>query len=533
MPDTPRVRVSVIVPVFRPGDGFDALIASLDDQTLDDGSFEVILCDDGSGEPTRARLAEVARTRPYVRVLTLPHTGWPGTPRNHGVEEARGEYVFFADQDDRLPPGALQHLCDYADQNASDVVVGRVVGDGRRIPQRIFRRDVPQATLGEDPLLELLTPHKLFRTAFLREHAIRFPDGRVRLEDHLFVMEAYFRARTVSILASEPCYVWVKEPGSASSSRIEPESYFPHLEAVLDLVEDNVPPGALRDTLLRHWYRGKVLKRIDAPRMLRYPAEYRERFLDVVVPLAQRRFGPGVEEGLALPLRVRSALLRADRRDELLRLAEFESALECVADVTAARWTRRGTLVLDVRVRVQRDGRNALSFAAAPGDDVDAGRVILWDPPADLIPEALPPETRLAAGDLARDRLDVDVQDGASARRAGGKRLTRDLTARFSLDPLRLFADDAEGPAGGPLVARVRRAGWTFEVPLRAERDLVAATPASPFLAGRRCRLVAGADGLELRRDGRSARWRDRAARAVRRTGSSVRRGVRRLRPAT
>ena len=175
------VRVSVIAAVFNPGSGFDDLIRSFDRQTLGTDAFEVLLCDDGSDEPTRQRLAEVAASRPHVRVLSLPHTGWPGTPRNHGIDAARGEYVFFADHDDRLFDGALERLCDYADRHSSDVVIGRVVGIGRKIPRRIFRRDVPSAALGEDPLLELLTPHKLFRTAFLRGHGIRFPDGRVRI----------------------------------------------------------------------------------------------------------------------------------------------------------------------------------------------------------------------------------------------------------------------------------------------------------------------------------------------------------------
>ena len=212
----PRVRVSVIVPVFSPGTSFDELIHSLDSQTLKPTEFEVLLCDDGSPEPTGSRLAQIASARSNVRVLSLEHTGWPGTPRNHGIRAARGEYVFFADQDDRLFESALEDLCDYADRHSSDVVIGKVVGIRRRIPRQIFRRDIARAELGRDPLLELLTPHKLFRTSFLRANDIFFPDGRVRLEDHLFVMKAYFRAGTISVLASRPCYAWVKSGGSAS-----------------------------------------------------------------------------------------------------------------------------------------------------------------------------------------------------------------------------------------------------------------------------------------------------------------------------
>src|SRR3712207_7686009 len=46
--------------------------------------------------------------------------------------------------------------------------------------------------------LWLLSPHKLFRRTLLDENGIRFPEGRRRLEDHPFVMHAYFHARSRS-----------------------------------------------------------------------------------------------------------------------------------------------------------------------------------------------------------------------------------------------------------------------------------------------------------------------------------------------
>ena len=73
-PASTSIRVSVVVPVFRPGAAFDELIDSLDRQTLDHDRFEVLLCDDGSGEETAARLVEIARDRDPVSYthLTLP-----------------------------------------------------------------------------------------------------------------------------------------------------------------------------------------------------------------------------------------------------------------------------------------------------------------------------------------------------------------------------------------------------------------------------------------------------------------------------
>lgn len=504
----------MVVPVFRPGPTFDDLIASFDRQTLPAGAFEVLLCDDGSGQETHARLTEVARTRPNVRVLDLPHSGWPGTPRNRGVEAARGAYVQFVDQDDWLFDGALEKLCDYADLHGSDVVVGREVGIGRDLPTRIFRRDIPNATLGQDPLLEMLTPHKLFRTSFLRANNIRFPDGKVRLEDHLFVMEAHFAADTISILASEPCYAWVKHPGSASSSRIDPESYFPHLEAVLDLVEAHTEPGRLRDRLLRHWYRGKILKRLAGRRMVKYPAAYRERLLRVVAPLVQKRFGPGVDGGLAFPHRIRSALLRAGRWEDLVRYARFETDMECRATVTSATWSRGGGLHLTLRVTITHEGHDALVFTSDAGAERLVSAPWLADLPADAL---------VAGRELGNDRIDIVLSDivsgdeGASERKLVSQGQPDLGAVVVAIDPLKTFGP-TDALRSARLTAKVRRAGWTFDVPVQADPETLARAGRSPFLAGRTCELVATDDGdVELRREWPGGQLKDSAGRAMRR----------------
>ena len=529
------IRVSVVVPVFRPGPSFDDLIASLDRQTLGTSSFEVILCDDGSGEPTGARLADIARDRPHVRVLSLEHSGWPGMPRNHGVEAARGTYVQFVDQDDYLFDRALEKLCDYADLHASDVIVGKEVGIGRRLPSRIFSHDVPRAVLGSDPLLEMLTPHKMFRTSFLRAHGIRFPEGKVRLEDHLFVMQAYFAASTISILASEPCYAWVKEPGSASSSRIDPESYFPHLETVLDLVEANTEPGKLRDRLLRHWFRGKILKRLSGRQMVRYPDDYRDRLLDVVTPLVQKKFGPGVDAGLGFPHRIRAALLRAERRDDLLAFARFETEIACRAVVTEARWSRGGGLHLTLRVTLTRDGHDAFVFEStveAPKTVGTEGAVAgskkvtrLISLPVSAI-GGLPENLLVADRELRNDRVDLFLTDGETGAelRIGGRHPRTLDAARVSIDPVKVFGPNDES-RGGALTVKVRRAGWTFETPLEATPAVLARAGRSPLLAGRTCTLVAADDGtVELRREWPGGRMKDLAGRAARRLRALARR---------
>ncbi len=530
---TASIRVSVIVPVFNPGDGFDDLIASLDAQSLPSDQFEVLLCDDGSNDETRNRLDAVASTRENVRVFHLPHTGWPGTPRNHGIDQARGTYVFFSDQDDRLFETALESMCDFADANDSDVLVGKVVGVGRRIPRAIFRRDVAQAKLGRDPLLELLTPHKMFRTSFIRDNGIRFPDHKVRLEDHMFVMAAYFRAGVISILASVPIYAWIKTPGSASSARIDPVTYFPHLESVLDIVQANTEPGRMQDTLLRHWYRGKILQRLDGKRVVKWPEEYREQYVDTVTPIAQERFGPGVEAGLAFPMRVRSVLLRGERREDLFRFAQFEASLRCRADITSARWTRGGKLALTIRARITRDGQEGHVFDESAADGAGSAPRQLWHLPADLGEDFLTDEQRDATRDRKTDRIDVLLRAGdvGNERRQFG-RTTRNLEkVQLTIDPFRAFTrEDAVNVK--QLRVDIRRAGWRFEAPLRVSPDIIASLGSSPLLAGRACTLRATENGdAEIVRTGKANGFRDTFARIARVPYSFAVRAVTRFAP--
>jgi hypothetical protein len=291
-----------------------------------------------------------------------------------------------------------------------------------------------------------------------------------------------------------------------------------------------------RDTLLRHWYRGKILKRLDGRRLARYPGDYRSRFLDVVTPIAQARFGPGVEDGLPFPLRIRSALLRAGRRDDLFRFAEFEAALECRAEVTSARWARSGKLKLTIHVRVVRDEEDAIVFdvrkslagpAIAPALAVD-WQPSIWRPPGHLGLDFLPRNALDARRDLHLDRVDLFLRDKATntERWIPGRAQRNLVHASVTIDPLHVFSR-SDPSLGGQLVAYVRHAGWTFETPLRATQAILEDTRRSPVLAGRKCELVARSDGtVELRRDWPAGRVRDLAARAVPRASRLARKAV-------
>ena len=239
------VKISVVIPVFNPGSHIDdcirsraAAVAANRRATKRSSSTTAQRTGRASGS------TRWLPSTPTSRSAHIPNSGWPGRPRNIGHRH-RVRRVHLLRRQRRLagPDKALERLYDFAVENGSDIVVGKVVGHRRMMPKEIFRNSKARAVLGEDPLLTLLTPHKLFRKAMLDEHGIRFPEGPRRLEDHLFVMKAYFAAETISILADYPVYHWVRriDETNASGNRFDPKGYFHNVREVLDVVEADAP----------------------------------------------------------------------------------------------------------------------------------------------------------------------------------------------------------------------------------------------------------------------------------------------------
>jgi poly(ribitol-phosphate) beta-N-acetylglucosaminyltransferase len=477
-------RVTVVVPTFNSGAHLASLISSLDRQSLPPGEFEVVFVDDGSSDGTERLVDRIAEVRPNVRAAHVPASGWPGKPRNVGLDLARGDFVFFVDDDDFLGTEALERMTDYGREHGSDVVIGREVRVGRGpVEAGLFMENRPQVDLSWGPLWGLLTPHKMFRRQFLVDAGIRFPEGRRRLEDHAFLVLAYFAATTISVLADYSCYYWVHHKGRKHiSGGIDPDHYYPFLEEVLDLVEAHTQLGPERDRLLVRWYSTKVLVRVGAS--ARWEPDRREALLRVTSGLARTRFA-GVDPYLPPVQRLLSHLLRVGRFGDLEALYKVLSGVSATPRVRRATWSE-GELIVDVSLALlYADGR-PVQFAT----DGDGARWVspelIDDVPEDLLGfAATPAAVRVSAVVHLRDGgnpQSVEVE-GALALTGTGRGNLAELhgTVTLHLSP-------RTGDVGGPLdpgqwFLRVFTGvlGVSASDPVAVDADLL---PAPALLAG-------------------------------------------------
>ncbi|HEV8403064.1 MAG TPA: glycosyltransferase family A protein [Candidatus Limnocylindrales bacterium] len=335
------ILVSVVIPTYNPGPYLGPGLASLFAQTLAADQFEIIVVDDGSTDGTPERVEALAATHSNLVVIRSEHSGWAGRPRNLGIERARGEFIQFMDQDDRMAPDALQRLTETARRNGSDIVLGKVASDFRGVALDLYRRDRDSCTIHDAPLISSLTPHKMFRTAFLNEHGLRFPEGRRRLEDQLFVVKAYFAARVISIRADEPLYFYMKrdDDGNAGSDPSwDPAGYYANLREVLDVVVANTDRGPQRDRLMRRFCRAQLVGRLAGGMFLTWTPDFRATVFanirDVIVDYVDR----DVDASLGAIVALRMRLIREDRLADLVTLAERTSELVGLSRVESLRW---------------------------------------------------------------------------------------------------------------------------------------------------------------------------------------------------
>ncbi|MEY9991771.1 glycosyltransferase involved in cell wall biosynthesis [Streptomyces sp. V4I8] len=177
---------------------------------------EVVAVDDCSTDDSVDLLARLATAEPRLKVVRRRvNSGGCGSPRNTGLDRVTTPYVMFLDSDDVLPPGAVDALLAAATGADAEVAGGLCVR--RELPGR---REVPwQAPLyaahavverpAQRPRLvhDTLCVNKLYRTDFLREHGIRFPEGRFPYEDFVFTARV-LAARPRIALVPDRVYVW-------------------------------------------------------------------------------------------------------------------------------------------------------------------------------------------------------------------------------------------------------------------------------------------------------------------------------------
>lgn len=322
------MKISIVVATHNVSSAIYRLDDSIRNQTMPQECFEVIYSDDGSTDDTVSYLEAIAECYPNTRVLVGENSGWPCRPRNRGIEAAVGEYIAFMDDDDLFYPQALEAAYALAKTANADIVNPKESHSKKPSwSLERYRSNELNAIDQRAPFaLQALNPRKLYRRSFLNENGIRFLDigKRVSTEDALFNMEAFGRARVVSVLADTPYSQWVRDdaPSVSNSTPWELIERYEGHERVLEAAREHLSGGRLEAALL-YMSRMRVAGHFG-PGFAAHPVERRNEELELMQKHVATHIPEYLDQELTGSFRSRMWLFRNGKHDELQELARWD-----------------------------------------------------------------------------------------------------------------------------------------------------------------------------------------------------------------
>lgn len=212
-------KLSIIVPVHNEAPFLRRCLDSILSQSFKD--LEIICVDDASSDGSTDILREFVTVEPRVHATAFPHRLGTVLARKLALMDARGDYVMFADADDRLLPGACETSVALMKETKADVVQFSVDFEAKQEDAesldkflRIFRSHEMES-YGSHILYDCFVNHrfmhnlwnKIYRAKICRKAVEAMPDIQLHHYTDLYLsFFILFFAESYRSINTKPCY---------------------------------------------------------------------------------------------------------------------------------------------------------------------------------------------------------------------------------------------------------------------------------------------------------------------------------------
>ncbi len=203
--------ISIIIPIYNAERYLVKCVESVITQTYQ--NLQIILVNDGSTDHSYSTCKELSEKYDNIVLVNQENQG-VSSARNRGMEIADGEYFFFLDADDTLPPDAILSLYQAAQKTDADMAIGKL-SENEKIPIGTFTEDAFLIKALEDNPITYYSCRILYKHAFAYD--LKFPAGYVIAEDSYFVFLCALKKPKV-VTINEVVYHYTVVDTSASRS---------------------------------------------------------------------------------------------------------------------------------------------------------------------------------------------------------------------------------------------------------------------------------------------------------------------------
>lgn len=218
------MKISVILPSYKPQEYIWKCLDSLTSQTMDVNEYEIVIVLNGCNEPYYSQISEyISKTKHNIRLLQTD-SGGVSNARNIGISEAKGEYICFVDDDDWVSETYLEKLL-LAVGGGEDCAIANVINydEEAGTMKKDWLTACYERNEGRKPTLLSCRSYMSVACCKITRHTtigdVRFDTNYKQGEDALFFAEISKNTRNIGIAESDAIYYRRLRKTSAARAR--------------------------------------------------------------------------------------------------------------------------------------------------------------------------------------------------------------------------------------------------------------------------------------------------------------------------
>ena len=202
------IKISIIIPVYQVEQYIEACLNSVASQTMTK-ELECLVVDDcgsdGSLDIAKRFIASYCGNIKF-RLIQRECNGGLSAARNSGINEARGEYVYFLDSDDAITSGCMEEMWSLVDKYGSVDLVQSTSTEEESELDKKGPYSFPQYTTDSKLIKNFLLTYngdiigaqgRLVKTSLIKSNKLFFKEGIIH-EDNYW---SFFLAKFVKSMA--------------------------------------------------------------------------------------------------------------------------------------------------------------------------------------------------------------------------------------------------------------------------------------------------------------------------------------------
>ena len=220
------MKISVVIPSYKPGNYLWECLDSVYGQTLPSEHYEVVIVLNGCNEPYKSQIEEYIFRHTDKCSFRLIQTDAPGVSnaRNIGIENSKGEYLTFVDDDDIISESYLEELMKVSDRETVGCCTSYYFEDDIHNIEENFLSTAYTRVKGTEYSIyrfrQFLSPPvcKLIHRDIIGTD--RFPLNLRRSEDSVFCLKISEKIKELKLAAPTAIYYIRQRKGSATRNKV-------------------------------------------------------------------------------------------------------------------------------------------------------------------------------------------------------------------------------------------------------------------------------------------------------------------------